>query len=116
MEKQVGSKKGVISPQQVTNDDKTLINQMKDKLNSKFGVNHESYEIIALSSMTGGEQKTTSGCTKYFHLRGKPGNKEYTVTMTCPTGTGDKTQPMITESAMGLKPHKEGFSTQEAQH
>jgi U3 small nucleolar ribonucleoprotein component len=115
MEKQVGSKKGTISPQQISNDDKTLINQMKDKLNSKFSVNHESYEIIALSSMTG-EQTSTKGSTKYFHLRGKPGNKEYTVTMTCPSSSTDKTQPMITESAMGLKPHKEGFSTQEAQH
>lgn len=128
MEKQTGSKQqgqqgqmgqmgqmgkegqqGVISPQQVTNDDKNLINQMREKINSKLGVNHESYEIIALSSTTGGQ--TTQGVTRYFHLRGKPGNKEYTVTLRVPSGTGDKTQPMITESSIGLRPHREGFST-----
>jgi hypothetical protein len=61
---------------------------MKDKLNSKLGVNHDSYEIISISS----DQVT--GATRYYHLRGKPGNKEYTVTINHPSG--EKNAPIIT--------------------
>jgi hypothetical protein len=106
----VGSKKGTgsVKPMQVTNQDMNLIKEMKDKINSKLGVNHESYEIISIS----GEEM--AGTSKFFHLRGKPGNKEYTVTIMVPSG--DKSSPTIQECCTGLKPHKEGFSQQEVQH
>jgi hypothetical protein len=53
------------------------------------------------------------GTSKFFSLRGKPGNKEYTITIMVPSG--DKSVPMIQESCVGLRPHKEGFSQQEVQ-
>ena len=71
---------------------------MKDKINTKLGVIHDSYDIISISS----DQVT--GATRYLHLRGKPGNKEYTVTITVPSG--EKTTPIITESCLGLKSHQ----------
>lgn len=51
MDKQQGVKKGSgsVKPMQVTNQDMAFIKEMKDKLNAKLGVNHESYEIIAIS-------------------------------------------------------------------
>jgi hypothetical protein len=67
MEKHHGSKKGASTPLHVGSQDIDLINDMTKKLNSRFGVHHESYEII---DMLG--HQAVSGTNKFFHLRGKP--------------------------------------------
>ena len=86
-----------------------MIKEMKDKINSKLGVNHESYEIVSISG------QTVAGTNKFFNLRGKPGNKEYTINIMAPVG--EKVTPLIQESSMGFKPHQQGFSEkEEVQH
>jgi len=73
--------KGTILPQKVTNLELALISQMKDRINSKLGSNNESFDIISVSG-----QLVSGNTNKYFHLRGKPGNKDYTVTIFIPSG------------------------------
>jgi len=62
---------------------------MRDKINAKLGANHESYEIVSISS------QEMAGTNKFFHLRGKPENKEYTISMHIPVG--EKAIPQIEE-------------------
>jgi len=91
--------KGAVITQQVTNLELALISQMKDKINSKLGSHHDSFDIISASG------KLIAGSTnKYFHLRGKRGNKDYTITIHIPAG--DKPIPEITETSCGHQSHQ----------
>lgn len=42
--------KATILPQKVTNTETTLINQLRDKINTKVGTHHDSFEVVAVSS------------------------------------------------------------------
>ena len=85
-------------PQQVTNLEIALVTQMKDKINTKLGTHNDSFEIISASG-----QLIEGATNKYLHLRGKPGNKDYTITIFIPSG--EKPVPQITEASCGFHSH-----------
>jgi hypothetical protein len=99
METKTSGHKGAIITQQVTNLELALISQMKDQINAKLGSHHDSFDIISVSG-----QLIAGSTNKYFHLRGKPGNKDYTITIHIPAS--DKPIPEITETSCGHQSHQ----------
>lgn len=106
MEKKNTGYKGAVIQQQVTNLEIALVSQLRDKINNKLGSHHDSFDIISVSG-----QLIAGSTNKYFHLRGKPGNKDYTITIHIPAG--DKPIPEITESSCGHQSHQEGHAEKE---
>ena len=59
---------GGVQHSAVSAEDIQLISGLTQALNSKFGHQHESYEVISVSS------QVVAGTNKFFHLRAQPGN------------------------------------------
>jgi len=88
-----------------TVEDTALVNSLKAAINAKVGNQHQSYEIVSVSS------QVVAGTNKFYHLRAQPGNHEYTITVYIAlphTGLG----PQVTEVSHGFNPHKIGHSGQ----
>ena len=83
-----------------------LINSLNAAINAKVGHQHDSYEIVSVST------QVVAGTNKFYHLRGQPGNHEHTITVYIAlphTGLG----PEVTEISCGFNPHKIGHSEHE---
>lgn len=61
-----------------TPEDVALVSSLNAAINAKVGHNHDSYEIVSVST------QVVAGTNKFYHLRAQPGNHEYTVTVYIP--------------------------------
>jgi hypothetical protein len=88
-----------------TAEDTALINSLNAAINAKVGHQHDSYEIVSVSS------QIVAGTNKFYHLRAQPGNHEYTITVYIAlphTGLA----PEVSEVSSGFNAHKNGHSDQ----
>jgi hypothetical protein len=87
--------------------DAALLLAVHAEINAKLGHNHTSYEIIAVS------KQVVAGTNTFFHLVGKPGNDQYTITVHEPLGGG---APTVLEVSHGHHAHLQGHSAHSIPH
>ena len=89
-----------------TAEDVALVNSLTAAINAKVGHQHDSYEVVAVST------QVVAGTNKFYHIRAQPGNQEHTVTIYIAlphTGLA----PEVSEVSSGFNPHKQGHSAHE---
>jgi hypothetical protein len=59
---------GGVQSSNPTAEDRELVNSLTSAINSKIGHQHDSYEVIKVST------QVVAGTNKFFHLKGQPGN------------------------------------------
>lgn len=86
-----------------TAEDVALVNSLTAVINAKLSHNHDSYDVVSVST------QIVAGTNKFYHLKGQPGNHDYTVTVYIPLPhTGQPAE--VSEISCGLNPHQQGHS------
>lgn len=96
---------GGVSPAvEVTQEDRVLINNHVQQLNTLLNANNTGYKVIGIS------KQVVAGTNHFFHLEGESDHHIYTATVFEPLpGSGE--QSRVLEVSHGHNDHKHGHGT-----
>lgn len=97
---------GGVQSDNVSAEDRSLIQSLTSAINGKIGHQHDSYEVMKVST------QVVAGTNKFFHLKGQPGNHEHTITVHIPLPHTEK-NPEVAEVSCGFNVHGQGHSKHE---